>query len=227
MHEEEHVWVIVPAFNEGKVICSVLSALIAEGYNVVVVDDGSTDNTLKKVTPLAVHVCRHIVNLGQGAALQTGIRYALAKGATHLVTFDADGQHSHEDISRLLEPLMAGSAEVALGTRFDGGAIDMPAPRRLLLRIATLYTRLTWGMDVTDIHNGLRAFTAHAAAMLSITQNRMAHASQILRQILQNKMRFVEVPVTVRYTRYSLTKGQKISDSVNILWDSLAELFRR
>ena len=110
-------FVIVPAFNEGEII-STLQGLIAAGYSVVVVDDGSTNGMDALVANLPVYFLRHPVNLGQGAALQTGMTFALQNGAEIIVHFDADGQHKVEDIETLLKPLHQGEADVVLGSRF-------------------------------------------------------------------------------------------------------------
>jgi glycosyltransferase involved in cell wall biosynthesis len=152
--------------------------------------------------------CATWSTLGQGAALQTGITYALRAGAKYLVTFDADGQHQVEDLGRLLGPVVRGEADIALGSRFLGAAIDMPATKRLVLRAAVAFTRVAGGIELTDTHNGLRALTAHAARKLPITQNRMAHASELLHNIVECELRYVEVPVTIRYTEWSRAKGQ-------------------
>lgn len=225
----ENTWIVVPAFNEAEVIRQVIMPLTTKYYQVVVVDDASTDQTLQELKKLPVDICHHSVNLGQGAALQTGISYALAKGAKYLVTFDADGQHDVNDIPKLLAPLYSGDFDVVLGTRFgvSGEAAGIPMARRRMLILAVIYTRLTVGLRVTDTHNGYRAFTAEAAEKLDITLNKMAHASQILNQISQHSMRYTEVPVTVKYTTYTLAKGQKTGDFVNIIWDSMMGLFRK
>jgi hypothetical protein len=139
------------------------------------------------------------------------------------MTFDADGQHRPDDLPALLAPLEAGECDVVLGSRFlvRGSAVRIPLARRLLLRVATVVTRLSTGLRLTDTHNGLRAFTAPAAAQIEITQNGMAHASEILSQIAARKLRYREVPVTVTYTKYSLTKGQSMLNSVDIFWESI------
>ena len=217
-------WVVIPAYDEDAVLDAVLAEVCGRGYSVVVVDDGSRVPAASFVTQ-PVHLLRHCVNLGQGAALQTGIDYALARGAEFLVTFDSDGQHAAEEIARLLAPLRRGDADVALGTRFapGGRAVDIAPSRALTLRLATLLTRLTTGLDITDTHNGFRALEANAARRLRITQNRMAHGSQILEEIAALGLRYVEVPVTIRYTEHSLKKGQKLSNAFNILWESLSQ----
>jgi glycosyltransferase involved in cell wall biosynthesis len=221
------VWVVIAAFNEGRTIRTVVESLAA--YNVVVVDDGSTDSTPRELAGTHAHVLRHMVNQGQGAALQTGITYALKEGAQFLVTFDADGQHSAADIPRMVQPLTTGEHEVALGTRFAGAgqAVGIPPTRKLLLKAALLVTRELTHLNVTDTHNGFSAFTAGAAAKMRITQNRMTHASQLLHQIRAHRLRYTEVPVTVVYSAETLEKGQKMSNSLNILWESLMGLLRR
>jgi glycosyltransferase involved in cell wall biosynthesis len=219
--------VICPAFNEATTVGGVLSALRRAGYRTVVVDDGSSDATAAIAGGLAMAVVKHPINLGQGAALKTGLEYALANGAEFVVTFDSDGQHRVSDIPRLLEPLACGRAEVALGSRFLASSSSLPWTRRLLLRAATLFTTLTTGLALTDTHNGLRAFTRRAASALRLRQNRMAHASEILAEIARNGLRYVEVPVTIDYTEYSRAKGQRASDFMLILVDLFSQKLHR
>ncbi len=210
-------YVVVPAFNEGAAIRDVLSELVAAYPHVVVVDDGSTDGTFAAARAVAPHVLRHVVNRGQGAALQTGVEFALRRGAQYVVTFDADGQHRVEDIRALLEPLAGGGCDVTLGSRFLGMKSQMPLSRRLLLRMAVLFTRVTSRLPITDAHNGLRAFTRSAAERLDISMDRMEHASEVLDIIRSRRLRFREVPVRIRYTDYSLGKGQSARDALRVL----------
>jgi hypothetical protein len=104
-----------------------------------------------------------------------------------------------------------------------GRVENIPLKKYVLLKIAVLFTRLTTGLPLTDTHNGFRAMTVSAANRIEITQNRMAHASQILRSIAALRIPFKEVPVTIRYTEYSMRKGQRLSNAINILWESVAE----
>jgi glycosyltransferase involved in cell wall biosynthesis len=213
------IWVVVPAYNEARVIGGVVEELVARGHRVVVIDDGSSDDTPAVARRAGAAVLRHAVNRGQGAALQTGIAYALRRSAEHIVTFDSDGQHAAEDVDALVAPLLAGRADVVLGSRFIGSSQGMPGARKAILALAVVFTRVASGARVTDTHNGLRAFTRAAAAKLDIRLDRMAHASEILDQIVRHELRFEEVPVHVKYTEYSRRKGQSSLAALRILAD--------
>ena len=216
------IWVVIAAYNEASVIARVVAEVARRGYAVVVVDDGSADDTADRAA-VAAAVVRHPVNLGQGAALQTGIDYALQQGAGIIVTFDADGQHRAADIERLVAALRGAPADFALGSRFLGHAVALSTARRLLLRAATLFTQLTTGLRLTDTHNGLRAMTRRGAEKIRLRQNRMAHASEILAQIAASGLPYVEVPVRIEYTAYSLAKEQRLGDALTILLDLFAK----
>jgi glycosyltransferase involved in cell wall biosynthesis len=224
----DDVWVVVPAYNEAERLPATLSRLRSRFPRVVVVDDGSTDATVQSAMKCpGVWVLRHAFNLGQGAALQTGIDFALAQGARFIATFDADGQHDVEDLPSLLEPLQDGRADVALGSRFLGGTIGMPRSRRLLLRAAVLFTCLFSRVYVTDAHNGLRAFSRRGAEQIRISLNGMAHASEIIEQIRMRRLRYCEVPVTIRYSAAVLNKGQSGWNSLRIVANlTWARIFR-
>jgi glycosyltransferase involved in cell wall biosynthesis len=226
MADGPRIWVVIAAYNEAKVIARVVGEVARRGYHVVVVDDGSADDTADRAA-VAAAVVRHPVNLGQGAALQTGIDYALHQGADAIVTFDADGQHRATDIERLVAALREAPADFALGSRFLGDAIALSTARRLLLRAATVFTQLTTGLRLTDTHNGLRAMTRHGAEKIRLRQNRMAHASEILAQIAASGLAYVEVPVRIEYTAYSVAKGQRLGDALTILLDLFARRLYR
>jgi glycosyltransferase involved in cell wall biosynthesis len=196
----DSIWVVIPAFNEMEVIGSVVRDLLAKQYSVVVIDDCSEDETSRIAYQNGAHVLRHIVNLGQGAALQTGIEFALSKQ----------------------------NVEVTLGSRFLPGAAakGIPAVRRLVLLIATSMSRLTTGLALTDTHNGLRGMRRSAAEKIALTQNRMAHASEFLAQVAHHKLRYCEVPVTISYNEYSLAKGQRLSNSFNVMWELMLGFLR-
>jgi glycosyltransferase involved in cell wall biosynthesis len=227
MADGMRIWAVIAAYNEAKVIAGVVGDVARRGYSVVVVDDGSADGTAERAAAAAAAVVRHPVNLGQGAALQTGIDYALQQGADVIVTFDADGQHRATDIERLVSALGAAGADFALGSRFLGSTIALSTARRLLLRAATVFTQLTTGLRLTDTHNGLRAMTRRGAEQIRLRQNRMAHASEILAQIAASGLPYVEVPVRIEYTAYSLAKGQRLGDALTILLDLFARRLYR
>lgn len=220
------VWVVLPAFNEAETLARVVSRIRANGYHIVCVDDASSDATPDIARRLGCDVLVHPFNLGQGAAVQTGIEYALARGADFICTLDADGQHDADELPLLVRALHEHRADFALGSRFLGKAIDMPALRRALIVAAVRFTRLTTGLPVTDTHNGMRAMTRRGAEAIHLRQNRMAHASEILMQVRRSGLAMVEVPVTVTYTAYSLGKGQSSLSAVRVLADLAAGLLR-
>lgn len=210
-------WVVIAAYNEASVIGSVVAGVVEAGYSVAVVDDGSQDDTWRAARAAGARVLRHALNRGQGAALQTGIDFALRQGAARIVTFDADGQHHPGDIPRMVAALQ--NADVALGSRGLGSVNGARSSRRALLRVATLVSNRLSGLSLTDSHCGLRAFRADAAKRLRMRQDRMAHASELLSLIRRSRLRLVEVPVHVSYTEYSMAKGQSGLGAVRILFD--------
>lgn len=224
---DKSIWVVVPAFNEAAIIARIVGELTERGYAVVVIDDGSRDGTGLAALAAGAALVTHPFNLGQGAALQTGIQFALKQDADYIVTFDGDGQHRVSDVDALIEALLAQNVDFALGSRFLGAAVDMPVSRRLLLKAATWFTRMTTGLRISDTHNGLRAMTRRGAGKIKLQQNRMAHASEILHAIAGCGLRYVEVPVTIDYSAYSLAKGQRLADSLRILLDLSARSLRR
>ena len=202
------VFVVIPAYNEEKAIAKVVGELKKKGYNnVVVVDDGSRDGTGKAAERAGADVLRHIVNRGQGAGLSTGIKHALRQGADVVVTFDADGQHRVEDIRRIIQPLKTGKYDIVLGSRFLGKS-KVPLGKRMALKAGAFFNWMVYGILLSDAHNGLRAMTRKAALKIEITADKMEHASEILDEIRKKRLRFTEVPVRIKYTHYSLKKGQ-------------------
>lgn len=219
--DAKHFWIVIPAYNEGEVLREVVSGVKAFYENIVVVDDCSTDNTGMVACEAGAITLRHPINLGQGAALETGIRYALLNGAKFIVTFDADGQHRVQDIAVLSNYQEKTHADIVIGSRFLGQAKGIPWLRRIVLQLAVIFTRITSGVSLTDAHNGFRLLTRRAAEKIRIGQNRMAHASEIIDKIGRLGLSVAEAPVTILYTEYSLRKGQKLSNAINILSELL------
>lgn len=211
-------------YNEATVVGSVIEELRRVFPHVVCVDDGSRDGSQEVARAAGAVVVQHPINLGQGAALQTGIEYALQDpGMTSIVTFDADGQHRVVDAQAMVARLESGEADIVLGSRFLDSRTQISKAKRLVLKTAAVQSRLATGMNLTDAHNGLRAMNRSVASKLHLTQNRMAHASELVNQLAVMKPRWVEQPVEIIYTDYSKSKGQSLLNSVNIL----AELFFR
>lgn len=221
--QPQHVFVVIPAFNEDTVLCSTVDAVLAAGYSVVVVDDGSDVPARTLLEGLPVHCLRHEVNLGQGAALRTGCDFALSQGARIVVHFDADGQHDPSLIAKLIAPVARGDADVALGSRFlmPADGVEVPAAKRLLLKGGIFVSWIFTGIWLTDSHNGLRALSRSAAMQVRLEENGFAHATEILDLIRRLRLRWTEIPVAIHYTEYSLAKGQSIFNSFNILIDLL------
>lgn len=206
-----------------------IAGLIPKGYSIVVVNDGSTQSIYDEVADLPVLYAAHRINLGQGAALQTGIEIALAKGATYIVHFDSDGQHSADDIPGMLKPLLENKADIVIGSRFlnKNDALAIPFKRRILLRAARIVNWTLTGMWLSDAHNGFRAMTNASGREINLRENRMGHASEILVQIREKKLRYAEMPTHIIYSDYSKAKGQSPLNAINIVIDMiLNKIFR-
>lgn len=217
------VWIIVPAFNEAQVIGDVVADLRSAFAHVVVVDDGSRDDTAGVALRAGAHVVPHPVNLGQGAAIQTGVEYTRRQPAAELfATFDADGQHRVADVVAMLERISHGDADLVIGTRFTGSAIVRTPPlKRFILRTAASLSPSSRRLGLTDAHNGLRVFNRTVAEHLNLTMSGMSHAVEFIKLADENRWRVTEQPVEILYTEYSLSKGQPLLNGVNIVFDGL------
>lgn len=224
---KSQTYITIPMYNDEKMILNVIKNLNKAGYkNIVVVDDGSKDNgyeVVKKNTDAII--TRHIINRGQGAALQTGMEIALDRGAKYIVHFDSDGQHDVKDLDHMLETLIKGKYDIVLGSRFIQEN-DIPLKKRIVLRLGILFTFILSQIWLTDVHNGLRAMTAETARKLDLQHDRMEHASEILDKVKSLNLKYKEVPVTIHYTEYSQAKGQSISNSINIAMKLISSKLR-
>lgn len=223
MAEWSDVWLVVPVYNEAQVIGDVVRHARQTFPNIVCVDDGSRDDSAAQIRTSGAHLVRHPVNLGQGAALQTGIEYARSQpGAQYFVTFDADGQHQVEDVARMLKRLISEDVDLVVGTRFKDGADTSHIPwiKRLVLRTVVMLSPRTRRLGLTDAHNGLRVFNRTVADQMAISVNGMGHAGEIVEMADHLKWRVTEEPVTILYTEYSMAKGQSLINGVNIVFDN-------
>ena len=218
--ETRDVWIVVPAFNEAGVIGDVISELRSVFPNVVCVDDGSADDTGDIALRAGAHLVRHPVNLGQGAAIQTGVEYARGRpGAQVFATFDADGQHRVTDVLAMIDRLTSDAADIVIGTRFGPGVSRPPLLKRVVLQTAAWLSPRGRRLGLTDSNNGLRVFNKTVADRLDITMNGMSHATEFIMLIDENRWRVAEQPVEVLYTEYSSAKGQPLLNGVNIIVD--------
>ena len=214
------VAIVIPLYNEATVIGGVISELLQHFERVICVDDGSTDDSAAVAEVAGARVIRHPHNLGQGAALQTGIAYARAQpGVRYLVTFDADGQHRVVDALAMLDLAEHEQAAIIFGSRFLDDRTKPGLAKKIVLKTAVAVTNLTTGLTLTDAHNGLRVLRVDAAHAVNLKQDRMAHASEIVVQLGKSGLPWREFPVEVLYTDYSKAKGQSLLNSINILVD--------
>ncbi|MFK5584293.1 MULTISPECIES: glycosyltransferase family 2 protein [unclassified Serinicoccus] len=219
---QEDAWLVIPLFNEASVIGQVLEQARQVFPHVVCVDDASTDGSADRAREAGAVVVQHPFNLGQGAALQTGLRYVLeATDAAYLVTFDADGQHRAADAADMVQRAKEEDLAVVFGSRFLDDRTQPGRLKRVVLKLAVWLTNQQTGMKLTDAHNGLRVIRRDAAERLDLRQNRMAHATEIVLQLGRTRLPWAEQPVHVLYTDYSRAKGQSLMNSVNILVDTI------
>ncbi len=215
----DDAWVVIPLFNEAQVIGDVIRGLTPIFSNVVCIDDGSRDGSGRIAEAAGARLVTHPINLGQGAALQTGFEYALERGARFVVTFDADGQHRVEDAATMLERARTENLAIVFGSRFLDDRTKPGLLKKIVLKTAVWVTNLTTRTRLTDAHNGLRVIRDDALARIKLRQDRMAHGTEIVVQLGRTGLPYAEQPVEVIYSDYSKAKGQSLLNSVNILID--------
>jgi len=202
------IMVIIPAYNEEKIIQKVIRDVKKYIENIIVVDDGSTDNTLEMAKNEKIIVYHHIINRGLGGALSTGIRAALLRGADIFLTFDADGQHRAKDIPKMIKPIIEKKADIVIGSRLLNAHKNMPISRKIANYMANIITYFLFGIKITDSQSGLRCFNKKTAQLIDIKTNSMEVSSEIIKEIKNHNLKFTEVPIRAVYTDYSLSKGQ-------------------
>lgn len=218
------LFAVVPAHDEQENIGKVVEELISRVDKVVVVDDGSADKTGEIALEKGAIVLRHELNRGQGAALATGHAYALRAGAEFLLHFDGDGQFDPDDIRAALGALKESQADILFGSRFLGENENMPFTKRFfILPAAKLFNRIFLGINLTDAHNGFRIFNRKALEILQISQDGMAHASEIPYLAKKLDLRIMEFPVKVSYHEY----GQRLGSIFGIIRDLFMGIFRK
>lgn len=213
-------WLVVPLYNEATVIGQVIDDAKGTFANIVCVDDGSSDGSAAIARKHGARVIEHPFNLGQGAALQTGMEFVRRQtNARYIVTFDADGQHSVADAAAMVDRARADDLAIIFGSRFLDDATQVGWSKKLVLKTAAAVTKQRTGLDLTDAHNGLRLLRRDALQQVVLRQDGMAHASEIVSQLAGTGLPWAEMPVHIAYTDYSKAKGQSLLNSVNILVD--------
>ena len=222
------VCIILPAYNEAPVIEQVLDSLKKQKLKakIVVIDDGSTDETAKIARKKEVGVLRHVLNRGLGGALGTGLAFAKKAGADIAVTLDSDGQHDPADIKRVVKPILDGKADVVIGTRWKSNRGEIPFDRKVITIASNILTFFLFGILTSDSQSGFRAFSKKAIDTIIIRTQGMEVSSEFFGEIKKNKLRLAEVPIKVIYTPYSRKKGQTNLNSIQILLKLILRLFR-
>lgn len=215
--QNHDTWVVIPLYNEATVIASVIEGLLPTFANVLCIDDGSSDDSGLVARAAGAHLVTHPINLGQGAALQTGFEYALERDARFVVTFDADGQHRVEDAAAMVARARTEDLAIVFGSRFLDDRTKPGFLKRVVLKTAVVVTNWSTRTRLTDAHNGLRVIREDALRRIKLRQDRMAHGSEIVLQLGRTGLPYAEQPVEVLYTDYSRSKGQSLLNSINIL----------
>ncbi len=212
-----NVLVIVPAYNEASTLQEVLLA-IPQDMDFVVVNDGSSDATEKIAAQNGATVITHSVNRGLGAALRTGFEYAIENKYESVVTLDADGQHEPTEITHVLAALTPG-VDVVIGRRaYD---VHMPHVRRAYNRLGAVVTSILFGTPLVDTQSGFRAFSLEALRKMSLCTSRMEISSEIIAEAHRLQLKIIEVPISIRYTKYSMSKGQNFFEGIRTAWQLL------
>lgn len=218
---EKNAWIVIPAYNESEVIEDVIDEIRRSGYShIIVVDDGSKDDTQKRAQRAGVIALRQRLNRGKGAATKTGIEAAKLLGADIIVTLDGDGQHDPHDIPALIRPILQNRFDVVLGSRLINPK-GMPKYKIIHNKISNLLVWYFYGLYVTDSQSGFRAYSRHAAEVINTSTDRYEYDSEVIREIYRYKLRYTEVPIAVRYTDYSTGKLHKQN-----LWNGIKTLYR-
>lgn len=220
MIKHPEVAIIIPVYDEEQVIAEVLSELKKNFDRIICVNDGSKDNSLSEIEKTSVSVLNHLTNIGQGGALETGIKYALLDSQIkYFCTFDADGQHQIKDAINMISEIEKGNVDIVIGSRFLDKNTKIPFLKKLVLKTATIFTKATVNLKVTDTHNGLRVFNRKFAEKVDLKNFGMAHATEFLEMIVKYKFKYKEIPVHIEYSEYAKSKGQPILNAVNIVFD--------
>lgn len=222
--------IIVSAFNEARSIEAVISDLKKFGYkNILVVNDGSGDQTEEIARKRKVKVATHVLNRGLGAAISTGLAYARETLPDVVVTFDCDGQHRAKDLKKLLEPIQNNLADVVVGSRLKGKINSIPKRRLLPILVSNFATFLLYGSRSTDTTSGLRAFNRKAFLLIRLNGERMEFSNEFFKEFSRHNLRYEEVSIEPIYTKYSMIgskQGSELKASLKLGFKLMVDLLR-
>lgn len=226
--DKKSTYVILPAYNEATRIQPVLESIAEKGYNMIVVNDGSSDNTLdvikqtKRKYPDQIHIFSLIINRGVGVATQTGFDAVFQFDAKYVVSMDSDGQHSADDLDNVIKPLVSGEAQAVIGVR---PLKDMPMSRNFANAVMNLLTRIFYRVNVSDSQTGFRAITIDALCKIDINARGYLISSEFIREVNDNNIPFAEVPIKTIYTPETQAKGTNVKEAFKILIQMIKHQF--
>lgn len=218
---DKQIAIVIPVYNESQVVKNVIESLkIKRPKDIIIaVNDGSSDNSLDVLLSIKrIYTLSHDVNLGQGAALQTGIAMARKLDCKYVVTFDSDGQHSSDDIQPFFDDIESKNLDIIMGSRFlDGSTSNVSTFKKYFLKLSTIFTYIVSGIKLSDSHNGFRIINIRNNPKFELRHNGMSHASEVIDLVKSLNMQYAEKPCTIIYSDYSKAKGQSIWNSINIV----------
>ncbi len=223
MIDPKDILVVIPAYNEGTVIAEVVRRVRDEGYpHVLVINDGSTDQTREQAEQAGAIVVSHLVNRGAGAGAQTGIAYARKHQIAYIVQIDADGQHYPEDIRDLSQLMESEEADIVIGSRFMNPNKDIPVIRVVYNKLSNVFTNWFCTRWYSDTQSGFRMLNRTAIETIDLHIDGFGYCSEMIILGEKQGLKIAEVPIRVAYTAYSMSKGQDlymgINTAMNILW---------
>lgn len=224
------IYIVLSSYNEEETLEEVVNGLVERGFKVLIIDDGSKDNTpqiskrlVKEHAPM-VYYYRHMINVGLGGAIKTGIKAALKRGADIIITFDADGQHNPDDLYNMYPPLQDGEADIVIASRDFS---DMPTGRRFGNEVMNWITYIFQGKMVTDSQSGLRGFTRQTAEKLTLNSAQYGISSEIIGEIKRKNLRLLEVPMTTIYDERTIQKGTNTIVGIKIVLEFINETLKK
>ena len=224
----DNIYILIPVFNEKKVIKKLILNLKKNFKYIIAVNDGSYDGNREILEELDIILINHPINLGQGAAIKTGLEYINNYLNGHaVITFDADGQHSVEDAVLFADNILTTDKDIIFGSRFIKNSVNVPFLKKIMLKTATLITNQFLSLNLTDTHNGLKAIKTSVLQKINLSIDGYAFETELIIEIAKNQIPYIELPTDIKYTEYSKQKGQGILNSIRIFEDIIFKLIRK